>query len=127
VQKWSSCASGFTAGKQVQVVKAVTEVTDMPGVDRQVLGNYSPAFDDSDGSAQRIFLVYVNEPSAGNDGVHVAESRDGGATWPLDSIVNTVGTGQRYFPFVCSTVGKKFVTWYDRRNSSAANPVASRR
>jgi hypothetical protein len=122
VRKWSSCASGFTPGKQVQVVKTVTEVTDMPGVDRQVQGNYSPAFDDSDGSAQKIFLAYANEPSAGNDDVHVAESRDGGATWPLDSIVNTVATGQRYFPWVCSTVGKKFVTWYDRRNSSAANP-----
>jgi hypothetical protein len=123
VQKWSSCASGFNpVGKQIQVVKTVTEVTDMPGLDRPPGGNYSPAFDDSDGSAQRIFLVYANEASAGNDDVHVAESTDGGATWARDSIINTVGTGRRYFPWICSTVGKKFVTWYDRRNSTAASP-----
>jgi hypothetical protein len=122
VQKWSSCANGFKAGAQVKAVNTVTEVSDMPGLDRQPLGNYSPAFDDSDGSAQKIFLVYANEPSTANDDIHVAESRDGGATWPLDSIVNTVGNGQRYFPWVCSTVGKKFVTWYDRRNSTAAKP-----
>jgi hypothetical protein len=122
VQKWSSCANGFNPGKQVTAVKTVTEVTDMPGVDRAPQGNYSPAFDDSDGSAQTIFLAYVNEPTAGNDDIHVAESQDGGATWPKDSIINTKSNGRRYFPFVCSTVGKKFVTWYDRRNSSAASP-----
>jgi hypothetical protein len=122
VQTWSSCASGLKPGKPVQAVKTVTEVTDMPGVDRTVLGNYSPSFDDSDGSAQTVFIVYSNEPSAGNDDVHVVESKDGGATWVRDSIVNTVGTGRRYFPWICSTVGKKFVTWYDRRNSTAAKP-----
>lgn len=123
VQKWSSCASGFNpTGKQLQVVKTVTEVTDMPGLDRNPGGNYSPAFDDSDGSGQRIFVVYSNEATAGNDDVHVAESTDGGATWARDSIVSTVSTGRRYFPWICSTVGKKFVTWYDRRNSTAASP-----
>ncbi len=122
VQKWSSCANGFNPGKQAQVVKTVTEVTDMPGLDRPPGGNYSPAFDDSDGSAQRIFAVYSNEATAGNDDVHAAESTDGGVTWPRDSIVSTVSTGRRYFPWICSTVGKKFVTWYDRRNSTAASP-----
>ena len=128
VQKFTSCAAGFQPSvggvviKPVTVVKSVTEVTDMPGIDRQVVGNYSPAFDDSDGSAQTIFVVYSNEASAGNDDIHVAESRDGGATWTRDSIVSTNGNGRKYFPWVCSTVGKKFVTWYDRRSSSAANP-----
>jgi hypothetical protein len=124
VQKFTSCANGFQPAfiKPATVVKSVTEVTDMPGVDRQVQGNYSAAFDDSDGSAQTVFMVYSNETSAGNDDIHVAESRDGGSTWTRDSIVSTNGNGRKYFPWVCSTVGKKFVTWYDRRNSSAANP-----
>src|SRR5262249_29244481 len=26
------------------------------------------------------------------------------------------------FPYICSTAGKKFVSWYDRRNSTAASP-----
>jgi carboxypeptidase family protein len=128
VQKFTSCANGFQPtdnGKvisPVTVVKSVTEVTDMPGLDRAPLGNYWPAFDDSDGSAKTIFLVYANEASSGNDDIHVTESRDGGTTWTRDSIINTVGTGRRYFPWICSTVGKKFVTWYDRRNSSGASP-----
>jgi hypothetical protein len=122
VQKWSSCASGLNPGALAQVVKTVTDVTDMPGTDRKVSGNYALAFDDSDGSAQTIFAAYSNEPSAGNDDVHVVESRDGGATWVRDSIVNTTGNGRRYFPWICSSAGTKFVTWYDRRNSTAAKP-----
>src|SRR5208283_4259159 len=100
VQKWSSCANGFKPGSSVTAVKSVTEVTDMPGLDRQAVGNYSPAFDDSDGSAQRIFVVYSNEATTGNDDIHVAESTDGGTTWPRDSIV-TSKNGRRYFPWVC--------------------------
>jgi hypothetical protein len=122
IQKWSSCANGFQPSGGPHQVAKVTEVTDMPGLDRQALGNYMPAFDDGDGSAQTIFVVYANEASTGNDDIHVAESRDGGTTWTRDSIINTVGTGRRYFPWICSTVGKKFVTWYDRRNSTAASP-----
>ena len=128
VQKFTSCANGFQPTvngqviKPVTVIKSVTEVTDMPGVDRQVQGNYSAAFDDSDGSAQTVFMVYSNEASAGNDDIRIVESRDGGSNWTRDSIVSTNGNGRKYFPWVCSTVGKKFVTWYDRRGSSAANP-----
>jgi hypothetical protein len=122
VQTWSSCASGFKAGTQATAVKTVTEVTDMPGLDRQAQGNYAPAYDDSDASAQTIFLVYSNEATTGNDDIHVTESKDGGATWARDSIVSQNSNGRRYFPWVCSTTGTKFVTWYDRRNSTAANP-----
>ncbi|HEY0795509.1 MAG TPA: carboxypeptidase-like regulatory domain-containing protein [Acidisarcina sp.] len=122
VQKWSSCASGFTPGILGTVNKAVTEVTDMPGIDRQAVANYAVAFDDSDGSGQRVFAVYSNEATTGNDDIHAAESLDGGATWPRDSIISTSSTNRRYFPWVCSTVGKKFVTWYDRRDSTAAKP-----
>ena len=32
------------------------------------------------------------------------------------------GTAGSQFPSVCSTVGKNFVTWYDRRGSTGANP-----
>ena len=122
-QKWDSCASGFKPnGSPQTIVKVVTEVTDMAGLDRAPSGNYSPAHDDSDGSGQRIFVSYANEASAGNDDIHVSETRDGGTTWPLDSIVSTASNGRKFFPYICSTVGKKFVTWYDRRNSSAASP-----
>jgi hypothetical protein len=121
VQKWSSCASGFTPGS-LTTIKNVTEVTDMPGIDRQVLGNYSVTFDDSDSSAQRVFAVYSNEATTGNDDVHVAESTDGANSFSRDSIINTVSTGRRYFPWICSSAGTKFVTWYDRRDSTTASP-----
>jgi hypothetical protein len=103
-------------------VPNITEVTDMPGLDRPTAGNYAVTFDDAVTNASAIFMVYVNEASAGNDDVHVVESRDGGTTWNLDSIINTSGAGRRYFPWICSTAGQKFVTWYDRRNSSPASP-----
>jgi membrane-bound inhibitor of C-type lysozyme len=118
-QKWGSCASGFRPGDSATVGKsAVTEVTDMPGLDRPPKGNYAPAWENT----FRVFVVYANEASAGNDDIHVAESVDAGKTWDRDSIVSKNGTGRRYFPWVCSTVGKNFVSWYDRRGSTAANP-----
>ena len=117
-QKWGSCASGFRPGDSGTVVNTVTEVTDMPGLDRPPKGNYAPAWENT----FRVFVAYANEASAGNDDIHVAESVDAGKTWTRDSIVSTNGNGRKYFPWVCSTVGKNFVTWYDRRGSSGANP-----
>jgi len=38
------------------------------------------------------------------------------------SKINTNSNGRRYFPWICSTAGQKFVTWYDRRDSSPASP-----
>jgi hypothetical protein len=82
VQRWSSCAKGFqTLGGPSTVVANVTEVTDMPGLDRAPNGNYAAAFDDAD-SSSNVFVVYANETSAGNDDILVVESRDGGTTWP---------------------------------------------
>ena len=109
VQKFTSCASGFQPdGKPVQIVKAVNEASEMAGLDRPAQGNYAPAYDS--GTTGRIFIVYSNEASPGNDDIHVVESRDNGATWPLDSIVSTNGNGRKYLPWTCSTAGKTFVT-----------------
>lgn len=118
VQTWGSCASGFRPGNSAVVANTVTEVTDMAGIDRPPQGNYAPSWE----SPQRVYVVYSNEASAGNDDIHVALSTDAGKTWTRDSIVSTNGTGRKYFPWICSTVGKNFVAWYDRRGSSAANP-----
>ncbi len=119
VQQWSSCASGFAPGV-LGTLATITDVSDMPGLDRVTDGNYSLAFDSSDGSGQRVFGVYSNEASTGNDDIHGAESVDGGQTWNRDSIVSTSSQGRRYLPWLCSSVGKQFVTWYDRRDSTSA-------
>lgn len=115
VKRFESCARGFSLITSGQVAP-VHEVSGMPGLDRPALANYSLAFDDEDRFGSTIFIVFANEASAGNDDIHVSESRDGGATWNNDAIVNTASAGHRYFPWICSSHGAKFVTWYDRRN-----------
>ncbi|HVZ71417.1 MAG TPA: discoidin domain-containing protein [Polyangia bacterium] len=124
LQKFSSCASGFKPAKLVTVNATVTEVTPMPGPDRPPVANYVAAFDDTDTTGQRLFVAYSNEISAGNDDIVVQESLDGGVTFSSfrSSPINTVHTGRRFFPAMCATQGVAHVSWYDRRNSTAASP-----
>jgi hypothetical protein len=123
VQKWSSCASGFTpAPGSPGTLASINDVANMPGLDRSPDGEYSLAFDSSDSSGKTVFGVYSNEATPGNDDIHGAESVDGGQTWSRDSIVSTSSNGHRYFPWLCSSAGKYFVTWYDRRHSTSAKP-----
>jgi hypothetical protein len=124
MQKFSSCANGFQpvySGQSgfpypVTVVPAVAEVPDLPGLDRRPQGNYHVTFDDADPSGGTAFLVYATASSTGNVDIHALESLTGGASWGGGATINTVGGGARYFPWICSTAGKKFVTWYDRRD-----------
>jgi hypothetical protein len=140
VQKFSSCASGFkpqfdqtfrlnipffplTFKLPLPVLpESFTNVADLPGLDRPAASNLSIAADTSDATGQRIFATYVNENSTGSDNVHVIESQDGGKTWPQDIVLNRSSSGHRFFPWICTTNGIAFVTWYDRRAATASRP-----
>jgi hypothetical protein len=147
VEKLSSCDDGFrplrptpppgspTGTFPILIKDPVVPISDMPGIDRQVIGNYMIAGDDVDTNNRRLFLTFIEEassqnpnlvidgvPALANDNVRVAESRDAGLTWTIaSSPVNTTTVGHRYFPWICTTNGIAYVTWYDRRTATLAN------
>jgi hypothetical protein len=129
INKYSSCRNGLTVqGTFPKNVVGVTDVTcPVPGLDRCNSGNqlssHTVVVDDT--NPNHIYVAYATNTAAGsNEDVIVADSVDGGATWPgARSVrVNTAVPARRFMPWVCATGGEAFVTWYDRR---AATPCAT--
>ncbi len=132
VQKFSACNNSGTTptisavGGPAKVQDGVTEVGIVPGLDRRpYTGQFQVAADDSDSSGQRVFVVFVNETSngggTGNVDVRFAESTDGGGHFTTSTTpLNRTSTGRRYHPWICSTNGILYVTWYDRRDSGSS-------
>jgi hypothetical protein len=124
INKYSSCANGLVSQPTFpKTIVAVTDVTcPVPGLDRCNDGNnlssIMVAVDDT--NQNHVYVAYANETAAGNQDIVVQDSLDGGVTWPGGRVatVNTVVPGVRFMPWVCSTGGDAFVTWYDRRSAT---------
>jgi hypothetical protein len=125
LQKYSSCANGLVAQFGVPVtVGASTPVgCPVPGVDRcngrNTLASPTVAVDDT--NPNHVYVAYATNTAAGNENVLVRDSIDGGANFPAARVaqLNTNIPAPRFMPWVCTTSGEAFVTWYDRR---AATP-----
>jgi len=105
------------------VVVAQNEITcPFPGHDRcdQDPSSQMLAVDDTNPN-HVYFSVAVNGGSATNDNIIVRDSLDGGLTWPAGRVVqaNDSIPGKRIMPWICTTGGEAFVTWYDRRAAPA--------
>jgi uncharacterized repeat protein (TIGR01451 family) len=128
INKYSSCANGLTV--QPTFPKTISTVTDVacpvPGLDRCNDGNnlssIMVAVDDT--NPNHGYVAYADQTAAGNQNVLVRDSLDGGVTWPAARVVtvNSAVSGVRFMPWVSTTGGEAFVTWYDRR---AATPCPS--
>ena len=127
INKYSSCANGLVVQPTFpKTIGAVTDVTcPVPGLDRCNDGNnlssITVAVDDT--NPAHVYVAYANETAAGNQDIIVQDSLDGGVTWPAARVVtvNAAVTGVRFMPWVCATGGDAYVTWYDRRASTASN------
>jgi uncharacterized repeat protein (TIGR01451 family) len=124
INKYSSCANGLAT--QPTFPKTISTVTDVacpvPGLDRCNNGNnlssIMVAVDDT--NPNHVYVAYADQTAAGNQNILVRDSLDGGVTWPAARVatVNSAVLGVRFMPWVCTTGGKAFVTWYDRRAST---------
>ncbi len=125
LNKYSSCASGLAAQPGFPLtIATVTDVTcPVAGLDRCNDGNnlssIMVAVDDT--NPNHVYVAYGNETAAGNQDILVRDSLDGGATWPGPRVVrvNTAVPAVRFMPWISTTQGTAYVTWYDRR---AATP-----
>ncbi len=120
LSRFSPCNQGLVpaAGFPVLVatIRDIPCPPGLPGLDRcDNLSSAMVAVDDLDASR-----VYVAFAEAVNDGARVLlrHSFDGGRTFSRSVAVDTGGPGDRFLPWVCSTGGMAFVSWYDRRGAS---------
>ena len=145
LDKYNACSTNAAvmtraAGGFPKTVSAFTTVAGcevangFPGLDRCNDGNLlsSPTVEVDDTNANHVYVAWATNtatgpsPGLGNENVMVADSTDGGVTWGAAGhtpvIVNsTTSNGRRIMPWVCTSAGKAFVTWYDRRSATAAN------
>ncbi len=125
LNKFSSCANGLNQQAGFPVTVSAFNMVQCPvaGLDRCNNGNIlsSPTVAVSDEDPDDVFVAFATNTAAGNENVQVHMSTNGGSSFSRVRTVNTGVTAQRFMPWVCSENGRAFVTYYDRRNATAAN------
>ncbi len=121
VHKFSSCDNGLNAqvGFPVNVASVFGVECPIAGLDRCNNGNnlssHTLAVDDTDPT--HIYLAYANSltgaAGAFDEEVFVRHSTDGGLTWSGETPINRNEVGRRWMPWVCSTRGNAYVTWFE--------------
>jgi hypothetical protein len=124
LHKFSSCSSGLAAQSGFpHAVSAFTAVTcPVPGLDRCNNGNVlsSPTAVEDDLVPNHVYVAWATSTGATNENVTVADSMDGGSTFPRSVVVNSGATARRYMPWLSSYGGVAYVTWYDRSTATPA-------
>lgn len=119
VRKFSSCATGLVpqAGFPQAVTAFTPVVCPFVGHDRCDQNPSSQTIAVDDTNPNHVYFAYAENTAAGNEDIFVQDSLNGGMTWPAARTVrvNAALPGKRIMPWVCTTGGEAFVTWYDRR------------
>jgi hypothetical protein len=135
LRKFSACDNGLTPQPQVVVASFVGPQAcgnspgpaPLPGLDRCNDGNTlnSPTVAVDSTNPNHLYIVWATSTSATNENIVVAESADGGQTFPLSINANGAVTARRFMPWACSIGGIAFTSWYDRRaaNTGASNDL----
>ena len=127
LDRFSPCDSGLVrqVGYPVMVASISRVSCPIPGLDRcndgSDMSSHTVAVDDTDPS--HLFVAYAATSTAGvNEDVIMRDSTDRGATWPSGRSVQVSGSAnaRRFMPWVCSTGGNAYVTWYDTRNATSS-------
>ncbi|MBV9032975.1 MAG: IPT/TIG domain-containing protein [Acidobacteriaceae bacterium] len=125
--KFSSCTDQLQG--QPGFPKQLFTVNDkhmcpIPGLDRCNGGNrlssHTVAVDDT--NPQHVYLALANTSTTGNEDIIVFDSTDGGLTFPRQVILSGPTPAHRFMPWMCTTGGAAFVSWYDRSRATAAQP-----
>jgi hypothetical protein len=118
--KYSSCSAGLVRQDDFPVIVADVNfdgLCPLAGLDRCNNRNTisSPMIAPDDLDSRHVYIAYADHTAANNDDVIVAESNDGGLTWPRRINVNTPTPARRFMPWVCTASSVAMVSWYDRR------------
>lgn len=125
LNKYSSCATGLVQqpGFPVAVTTRSPVTCPFPGHDRCDQNPSSQMIAVDDTNPNHVYFVYGHNLAANNDDIRLRDSLDGGATWPALRFVRINGliSAHRIMPWICTTGGEAFVTWYDRRAAPPTN------
>ncbi|MGA7614837.1 MAG: hypothetical protein WBX15_06620, partial [Thermoanaerobaculia bacterium] len=125
LNKFSSCSSGLVqqVGFPVTVAAFTTVVCPVPGLDRcnsgNILSSPTAAVDDLD--PNHVYFAWATSTGGGNENVMVADSMNGGSTFPRSVVVNNAVTGRRFMPWLSAYGGVAYVAWYDRSMATSTN------
>ena len=125
LNKFSNCDAGLAVqpGFPVTAAAFTNVVCPVPGLDRcngrNILSSPVVSVDDQD--ANHLYYVFATSTGAGNENVMAFDSSDGGLTFPRSVRVNGAAAGRRFMPWISTYGGVAAVSWYDRRNATAAN------
>ena len=123
LRKFSACDQGFNPRPSVVVSTFANVPCPMPGLDRCNDGNVlsSPTVSADPLNASHVYVAWATSTETGNEDIRVAESKDGGATFPRSARVNSAVKARRFMPWMCASNGNALVGWYDRRSATTAN------
>ena len=124
LNRFSSCATGLTSatGFPVTVATISGSVTcPMPGLDRCNDGNTlsSPTVAPDPGNADRLFVTFAENDGTGGERIVTRESPNRGVNFGPPTTVSGSTSARRFMPWSCSTRGRSWVGWYDRRAAKA--------
>jgi hypothetical protein len=131
LRKFSSCDSGLVPQPSVTVASYVGPQAcgnspgpaPMPGLDRCNDGNIinSPTVTVDPVDPNHVSVAWATSTTTNNEDVMLADSTDGGLTFPRSVRVSSAQSARRFMPWACSLGGLAFVSWYDRRAATSAN------
>lgn len=130
LNKFSSCSSGLTAVAGFPVTPASLSGNvscPVAGLDRCNNGNTlsSPTVAPDPDITNRIFVAFAERDGSGGERVVITQSSDGGLTFPTRATVSGTISARRFMPWACSTRGRAFAGWYDRRASAATGAATN--
>jgi len=124
IDKFSSCDCGLVRQSGFPVTIPISNVTcPIPGLDRCNNGNTlsSPTIAVDERHPSNVYLGYAQTNSSGGQDILVAQSTDGGLTFPNTVALNGKVTAVRFMPWLGAWNGVVYAGWYDRRNATPAS------
>jgi hypothetical protein len=136
LNRFTSCTSGLTAEAGFPVTVATANSSPVgssrapvpcpvPGIDRCNDGNTlsSPTVATDPTDPNHLFVTFSEFVTANAEEIVAVESADRGASikFPGKLVVSQTPLARRFLPWSCSTHGRAWVGWFDRRAASSAN------
>jgi hypothetical protein len=126
LNRFTSCASGLTleAGFPVTVATFFGPVScPVPGLDRCNFSLSNPTVAPDPDDANHLFVAFAEFQAVNDERIVAVESGDRGLSikFPGRLIVSNTPSARRFMPWSCSTHGRAWVGWYDRRAATGTN------
>jgi hypothetical protein len=130
LNKYSSCENGLQIadGFPVTVTSFTNVSCPVPGLDRCNNGNIlsSPTVAEDDLDSNHVYVAWATATvPEKNEDIIVADSMDGGHTFPRSTRLNAQIRARRFMPWVTTYSGTAYVNWYDRRYAFAPGAASN--